>query len=50
MDALGERLSDLQERLYAEAPGGGHRAVLLVLQGMDTSGKDGMIAPRRRAR
>lgn len=31
------RISKLQERLYAE----GKRALLLVLQGMDTSGKDG---------
>ena len=40
---LGERLSALQEALYAEAGGGGRRAVLLVLQGMDTSGKGGVI-------
>jgi len=34
-----ERLAELQERLYAE-----HRyAVLIVLQGMDTAGKDGTI-------
>jgi PPK2 family polyphosphate:nucleotide phosphotransferase len=33
------RLTDLQERLFAE-----HRwAVLIVLQGMDTSGKDGVV-------
>jgi len=31
------RIAKLQERLYAE----GKRALLLVLQGMDTSGKDG---------
>ncbi|HLU59980.1 MAG TPA: PPK2 family polyphosphate kinase [Pseudonocardia sp.] len=41
--ALGERLDQLQEALYAEAIGGGQRAVLLVLQGMDTSGKGGVI-------
>jgi PPK2 family polyphosphate:nucleotide phosphotransferase len=35
------RLAELQERLYAEGVGGGRRALLLVLQGMDTSGKDG---------
>jgi len=35
----GEKLRQLQERLYAE----GKRSVLLVLQGMDTSGKDGTI-------
>jgi len=42
--ATGERLAELQEALYAEGvAGGGHRAVLLVLQGMDTSGKGGTI-------
>jgi PPK2 family polyphosphate:nucleotide phosphotransferase len=43
--ALGDELSDLQERLYAEgAADVGHgRAVLLVLQGMDTSGKGGTL-------
>ena len=44
LDALGDRLATLQEALYAEAAGGGRRAVLLVLQGMDTSGKGGVIA------
>ncbi|MDN4474548.1 polyphosphate kinase 2 family protein [Demequina sp. SYSU T00192] len=39
---LGERLSDLQEMLYAEGRSGGGRAVVLVLQGMDTSGKGGI--------
>lgn len=39
----GDRLADLQDRLYAEAAGGGARSVLLVLQGMDTSGKGGVI-------
>lgn len=34
-----EELSALQERLYAE----GRRSVLLVLQGLDASGKDGTI-------
>jgi PPK2 family polyphosphate:nucleotide phosphotransferase len=38
-EADGERLGDLQERLWAEQ----RRAVLLVLQGMDTSGKSGVI-------
>jgi PPK2 family polyphosphate:nucleotide phosphotransferase len=41
--ALGEELSDLQERLFAEGLSGGRRRVLLVLQGMDTSGKGGVI-------
>ena len=31
------RIADLQERLYAE----GKQALLIILQGMDTSGKDG---------
>jgi PPK2 family polyphosphate:nucleotide phosphotransferase len=41
--AMGGELSDLQERLFAEGLSGGHRRVLLVLQGMDTSGKGGII-------
>ena len=43
MVELGERLDELQEALYAEATGGGRRSLLLVLQGMDTSGKGGVI-------
>jgi PPK2 family polyphosphate:nucleotide phosphotransferase len=39
--ALGPELADLQERLFAEGKGGATRSVLLVLQGMDTSGKGG---------
>jgi PPK2 family polyphosphate:nucleotide phosphotransferase len=35
-----KRLSDLQERLYANS----RWAVLIVLQGMDAAGKDGVIA------
>jgi PPK2 family polyphosphate:nucleotide phosphotransferase len=41
--ALAERLSTLQEQLYAEGRLGGSRSVLLVLQGMDTSGKGGTV-------
>ncbi|MEI5674929.1 MULTISPECIES: polyphosphate kinase 2 family protein [unclassified Nocardioides] len=40
---LGEELADLQERLFAEGRSGGSRRVLLVLQGMDTSGKGGTL-------
>jgi PPK2 family polyphosphate:nucleotide phosphotransferase len=40
---LGPRLADLQERLYAEGRTGGERSLLVVLQGMDTSGKGGTI-------
>ena len=36
-------LADLQERLYAESKAGGEAAVLLVVQGMDTSGKGGIM-------
>jgi PPK2 family polyphosphate:nucleotide phosphotransferase len=43
MPALGERLADLQERLWAESRVGGRRRLLLVLQGMDTSGKGGTV-------
>ena len=40
---LGDDLADLQERLFAEGINGGRRSVLLVLQGMDTSGKGGVM-------
>ncbi|WP_030529044.1 polyphosphate kinase 2 family protein [Phycicoccus jejuensis] len=43
MVELQQRLSDLQERLFAESKGGGTRSVLLVIQGMDTSGKGGIM-------
>ncbi|HJW61510.1 MAG TPA: polyphosphate kinase 2 family protein [Actinomycetota bacterium] len=43
LDALGPRLSDLQERLHAEGVSGGSRSLLLVLQGMDTAGKGGVV-------
>jgi PPK2 family polyphosphate:nucleotide phosphotransferase len=39
LDALASELDDLQNLLHAE----GRRKLLLVLQGMDTSGKDGTI-------
>ncbi|MFD9737105.1 PPK2 family polyphosphate kinase [Umezawaea sp. NPDC059074] len=41
--AMAEELDQLQENLYAEGIGGGRRRVLVVLQGMDTSGKGGTI-------
>jgi PPK2 family polyphosphate:nucleotide phosphotransferase len=40
---LGPELADLQERLWAGRTTGAQRRVLLVLQGMDTSGKGGVI-------
>jgi PPK2 family polyphosphate:nucleotide phosphotransferase len=36
-------LASRQERLYAEASAGGTRSVLLVLQGIDTAGKGGVV-------
>jgi len=40
---VGVALDVLQEALYAEGAGGGRRRALLVLQGLDTSGKGGTI-------
>lgn len=40
---LGSELADLQERLWAGAIHGDPRRVLIVLQGMDTSGKGGAV-------
>ena len=41
--ATRDDLGMLQERLWAESRGGGTRSVLLVVQGMDTSGKGGIM-------
>ena len=38
-----KELGDWQEKLFAESKGGGKRSVLLVVQGMDTSGKGGIM-------
>lgn len=40
---VGEELSELQEKLWAHGRTGGDRALLLVLQGLDTSGKGGIV-------
>lgn len=40
---VGEQLAGLQERLWAASTAGDRRRVLLVLQGMDTSGKGGTV-------
>ncbi|CAM5636267.1 hypothetical protein STAFG_5015 [Streptomyces afghaniensis 772] len=40
---IGEQLAGLQERLWAASTAGDRRRVLLVLQGMDTSGKGGTV-------
>jgi PPK2 family polyphosphate:nucleotide phosphotransferase len=41
--ALGDDLAELQERLFAEGKSGSNRRLLLVVQGMDTSGKGGVL-------
>jgi PPK2 family polyphosphate:nucleotide phosphotransferase len=43
LQALGADLDELQERLFAEGSKESDRRVLLVLQGMDTSGKGGTL-------
>jgi len=43
LDTLGGDLDELQEKLFAEGTTGSARRVLLVLQGMDTSGKGGTL-------
>ena len=47
LDKLGPELAELQERLFAQGRSGegadAQRRVLLVLQGMDTSGKGGVL-------
>ncbi|MFY4717015.1 PPK2 family polyphosphate kinase [Streptomyces sp. LaBMicrA B280] len=42
-ERMGEELAGLQERLWAAGTAGDRRRVLLVLQGMDTSGKGGTV-------
>ncbi len=41
--ALDGEIDELQSKLAAHGYTGGHRSVLLVLQGMDTSGKGGVL-------
>ncbi len=43
LEEMGDELADLQERLWAEGKSDGTRRILLVLQGMDTSGKGGTL-------
>lgn len=40
---IATELAALQEKLFAAGIGGGRSRVLLILQGMDTSGKDGVV-------
>ncbi|WP_454857283.1 PPK2 family polyphosphate kinase [Promicromonospora soli] len=41
--ARAPELADLQQRLYAHGRTGGDRSVLLVLEGLDTAGKGGIV-------
>ena len=43
MASRAPELADLQERLFAHGRTGGDRSVLLVLQGLDTAGKGGIV-------
>lgn len=43
LEAGADRLAELQERLFAASRAGGDRSVLLMVQGMDTSGKGGIM-------
>lgn len=43
LEAMAPELADLQERLFAAGVSGEQRSLLLVLQGMDTSGKGGTL-------
>ncbi|MEP6981378.1 MAG: polyphosphate kinase 2 family protein [Nakamurella sp.] len=43
MAEMAPRLAEMQEKLFAASTAGDRRRVLLVLQGMDAAGKDGVI-------
>jgi PPK2 family polyphosphate:nucleotide phosphotransferase len=43
MAGTGSRLTELQDRVFAQSTTGDRRRLLLVLQGMDTSGKGGTV-------
>jgi len=43
LSGMGSELAELQERLWAQGKSGDRRRILLVLQGMDTSGKGGTL-------
>lgn len=43
VDERGDLLNELQERLFADGRYGGNRSVLLILQGLDTAGKGGIV-------
>ncbi|MFE4544525.1 PPK2 family polyphosphate kinase [Arthrobacter sp. NPDC056727] len=43
LEELDVKLAQLQEKLFAESRFGGTKRVLLILQGMDTAGKGGIV-------
>ena len=43
LEDLDGKLAELQEKLFAESKFGGTKRVLLILQGMDTAGKGGIV-------
>jgi len=43
LEELSPRLAEMQEQLFADGYTDGRRSVLLVIQGMDTSGKGGVL-------
>src|SRR5512133_277146 len=43
LSAITDEVSGLQERLFAESKVDGKRSLLLVVQGMDTAGKGGIM-------
>ncbi|HEX7201493.1 MAG TPA: polyphosphate kinase 2 family protein [Arthrobacter sp.] len=43
LEDLDDKLAELQEKLFAESKFGGTKRVLLILQGMDTAGKGGIV-------
>ena len=43
LDALDDKLAQLQEQLFAESRFGGTKRILLILQAMDTAGKGGIV-------
>ena len=43
LDDIAPRIADLQERLFANGKVGDTRRLVLILQGMDASGKDGTV-------
>ncbi len=43
LEELDDKLAQLQEQLFAESRYGGSKRLLLILQGMDTAGKGGIV-------